>query len=61
MARRNLSIRVTGRQRDQIDPHQIAQILLDLAAATADGDSNDAAALPEPNHDYVNQEEPEAP
>ncbi|THV27705.1 hypothetical protein [Glycomyces paridis] len=61
MARRNLSIRVTGRQRDQIDPHQIAQILLDLAAATADGDSHDAAALPKPKHDHVDQEEAEEP
>jgi hypothetical protein len=46
MARRNLSVRVTGEQRDQIDPDQIAQILLDLIAMEAD----DSDPAQRPNH-----------
>ncbi len=30
MPRKQLQVRVTGDQREDIDPHQIAQILLDL-------------------------------
>ena len=44
MARRDLTVRVTGQQRDQIDPHQIAQILLDLAAAKAGKDASATAS-----------------
>lgn len=56
MARRDLSIRVTGQQRDQIDPHQIAQILLDLAAAMADEASTDPASASRNDHDQTEQE-----
>jgi hypothetical protein len=47
MARRNLSVHVTGEQRKRIDPHQIAQILLDLIAMEADDTDPDAAKRPD--------------
>ena len=47
MARRNLSVRVTGEQRERIDPHQIAQILLDLIAMEAEDIDPDPAQRPD--------------
>lgn len=57
MARRARKVRVTGQQREHIDPHQIAQILLDLAGADMDRtEVDDESVRDAPQHDQKGQE-----